>query len=310
MKKMIVCSTLNTKSSGVFRLLGLILILILTLIANCQGPGLDLKDVVGIMSKKLDILSRMQINLLRSVGAEKNAVMADTDEESKTFADQSLKAADLVERDRREIGLLMDKDHSNQELKLLQEFDGCWVEFRKIDRELLDFAVKNTNLKAARLSFGPAGEAVNRFEKALDSLISIQTDSQADVRIPKLACRALTAGLKILYLQAPHIAAADDQRMDKIEASIKQYEQEINESLKTLKGLVPPGKEQAYQEAKAAFHELKQITAQVIDLSRQNTNIKSFEISLGRKRKISAQCSEILVSLEEAVKAREFKATR
>jgi hypothetical protein len=51
-------------------------------------------------------------------------------------------------------------------------------------------------------------------------------------------------------------------------------------------------------------------TAQVIDLSRQNTDIKSIELSLGRKRKISAQCGEILDSLEEAVKAREFKATR
>lgn len=145
---------------------------------SCQGPGLDLKDVVGIMSKKLDSLSRMHINLLRSVEAEKNAVMADTDEESQTFADQSLKAADLVARDRREFGRLMDKDHSNQELKLLQEFDGCWVEFRKTDRVLLDFAVKNTNLKAARLSFGPAGEAANRFEKALSDLMSIPPQIQ------------------------------------------------------------------------------------------------------------------------------------
>ena len=308
MKKIVTTSNLNAKSSGGFRLLWLILML--TLIVNCQGPGLDVKDVVGIMSKKLDILSRMHINLLRSVEAEKNAVMADTDEESITFAEQSLKAAGLVDRDRREIGLLMEKDHSNQELKLQQEFDGCWVDFRKTDRELLDFAVKNTNLKAARLSFGPAGEALNRFEKALNSLISIQPTSQADARIPKLACRALTDGLKIHYLQAPHIAAADDQRMDKIEAAIKQHEQEINESLRTLKVLVPPGKQEVYQEAKTAFDELMKVTAQVIDLSRQNTNIKSFELSLGRKRKISAQCGEILISLEEAVKAREFKATR
>ncbi len=294
-----------------FRFYRLILLMpVLPLILTCQGSDLDLKDVVGILSKKLDILSRMQINLLRSVEAEKNAVMAETDEESKTFADQSLKAADLVERDRRAIGLLMDKDHSDQELKRLQEFDGCWAEFRKTDRELLDFAVKNTNLKATRLSFGPAEEAVSRFEKALNILVSNNPISQTDGRIAKLACQALSAGLKIHYLQAPHIAAADDQRMDKIEASIKQHEQAINESLKTLKGLVGPGKQEAYQEAKTAFKALEKITTQVIDLSRQNTNIKSFELSLGRKRKISAQCGEILVSLEEAVKAREFKATR
>jgi hypothetical protein len=308
MKKITSISTLNDKSTGFFRWLWVILIL--TLSANCQGPALDLKDVVGILSKKLNLLSRMHINLLRSVEAEKKAVMAETDEESQTFADQSLKASDLVERDRREIGRLVDKDHSDQELKLVQEFDGCWADFRKTDRVLLDFAVQNTNLKATRLSFGPAAEAVNRFENALNRLISNNPTNQADDRIPKLACRALTAGLKIHYLQAPHIAAADDRQMDKIEAAINQHRQEINESLGTLKALVPPGKQEAFQEAKSALHELMKVTAQLIDLSRQNTNIKSFELSLGRKRKISAQCGEILVSLEEAVKAREFKATR
>lgn len=308
MKKITSISTLNDKSTGFFRWLWVILIL--TLSANCQGPALDLKDVVGILSKKLNLLSRMHINLLRSVEAEKKAVMAETDEESQTFADQSLKASDLVERDRREIGRLVDKDHSDQELKLVQEFDGCWADFRKTDRVLLDFAVQNTNLKAARLSFGPAAEAVNRFENALNRLISNNPTNQADDHIPKLACRALTAGLKIHYLQAPHIAAADDRQMDKIEAAINQHRQEINESLGTLKALVPPGKQEAFQEAKSALHELMKVTAQLIDLSRQNTNIKSFELSLGRKRKISAQCGEILVSLEEAVKAREFKATR
>jgi hypothetical protein len=308
MRKRFLLSFSCSKRFGFLWLIPLILVPLLTL--SCQGSGVDLKDVVGIMSKKLDLLSRMQINLLRSVEAEKNAVMAETDEESQTFADQSLKAADLVDRDRQEIGRLVGKDHSDKELKLLQEFDGCWVDFRKTDRVLLDFAVKNTNLKAARLSFGPAGEAVNRFEKALNSLISIQPTSQADDRIPKLACRALTTGLKIHYLQAPHIAAADDRRMDTIEATIKRHEQEINESLKTLKALVPPEKQGAYREAKTAFDELMKVTAQVIDLSRQNTNIKSFELSLGRKRKISAQCGEILLSLEEAVKVREFKATR
>jgi len=52
------------------------------------------------------------------------------------------------------------------------------------------------------------------------------------------------------------------------------------------------------------------VTAEVIRLSRENTNVKSFELSLGRKRKIAAQCDEILISLQEAVRSREFKATR
>jgi len=51
-------------------------------------------------------------------------------------------------------------------------------------------------------------------------------------------------------------------------------------------------------------------TREVIGLSRQNTNVKSFELSLGRKRKITAQCDEILSNLQEALRSKEFKATR
>ena len=287
-----------------------LLILVLIMDWGCQGPELDLKDMIGIMSKKLDILAQMHINLLRSVEAEKNAVMAETDAESQSFAEKSIKAADSVDRDRREIGRLMDKDHSDRELQLLQEFDGCWVEFRKTDQVLLDYAVKNHNLKATRLSFGPASEAVNRFEKALNGLTPANPKNRAEERIPGLLCRALTAGLKIHDLQAPHIAAADDRQMDIIEAAVKKHQEEIKESLRALKALASPDKEAAWQEARTAFDELVKVTAQVIELSRQNTNIKSFELSLGRKRKISAQCGEILVSLGEAVKAGEFKATR
>jgi hypothetical protein len=287
-----------------------LLLLVLIMDWGCQGPELDLKDMVGVLSRKLNILSRMQISLLRSVEAEKNAVMAETDAESQSFAEKSIKAADSVDRDRREIGGLMDKDHSNQELQLLQEFDGCWAEFRKTDQVLLDYAVKNHNLKAARLSFGPAREAVNRLEIALNRLTPADPKNRAEERIPRLTCRALTAALKTHDLQAPHIAAADDLQMDTIEAAIKKHQEEIKDSLKTLKALGSPDKEADWQEARTAFDDLVKVTGQVIDFSRQNTNIKSFELSLGRKRKISAQCGEILVSLEEAVKAREFKATR
>jgi hypothetical protein len=63
-------------------------------------------------------------------------------------------------------------------------------------------------------------------------------------------------------------------------------------------------------QAKTAFSEFMEVTAEVIKLSRQNSNIKSLELSLGKKRKVTAQCDEILVAFQEAVQSRTFKATR
>ncbi len=291
----------------------LVLLSIVTAIGikyNLININLDIKDVMGLMTKKMDVLARMRINLLKSVEAEKMAVMADTDESSRGYAAESLRAADALEKDRLELDLLIKKDPTDREMKLFQEFERCWAEFRKIDQVLLDFAVKNTNIKAANLSFHKGSEAVKDFEEALYSLISNQESVKEDPQITQLVSKAMMAGIQIHYLHAPHIAAANDDQMDKIEKEIKQNEAIISSVLTRLIPLVPRGKMVFLQKAKTAYGELSQVTAQVIELSRQNTNIKSFELSLGRKRKITAQCDDILKSLEEAVRSRSFKATR
>jgi len=303
---------LTGRKGGLLLLLvGLVLGLVLMWISiKYEHINLGFKDVMGIMLKKIELISRMRASLLTSVDAEKSAVMADTDEASHAFADQSRRVADAVDRDRRELALLVEKDHTEREIELLREFDGCWAELRKIDQVLLDLAVENTNIKAANLSFGKGSLAMKRFEDALTALKRSEPLSRKDNQIAELVWNALTAGLKIHYLQAPHIAAVNDDQMDKIEADIKQENDVIKSSLSKLEHLLPKEKQASLREAEAAYDELARVTAEVVNLSRQNTNIKSFELSLGRKRKVTAQCDEILNKLEEAVRSKAFTGTR
>ena len=303
---------LTGRKGGLLLLLAVLVLGLILMWINIKYEHLNLgfKDMIGIMLKKIEIISRMRANLLASVDAEKSAVMADTDEASRAFADQSRQAADAVDRDRRELGLLVEKDHTKREIELFREFDGAWAELRKIDQVVLELAGENTNIKAANLSFGQGSLAMKRFEEALTDLNRSKTSSRKDNQIAELVCNALTAGLKIHYLHAPHIAAANDNEMDKIEAEIGQQNEVIKSSLGALKHLLPMEKQASLREAEAAYDELTRVTAEVVALSRQNTNIKSFELSLGRKRKVTAQCDEILQKLEEAVRSKAFTGTR
>jgi len=300
---------IGRKGGLLLLLVGLALGLVLMWI-GIKYEHIGFKDIIGIMLKKTELISRIRASLLTSADAEKSAVMADTDEASRAFADQSRQAADAVDRDRRELGLLVEKDHTERELALLREFDGCWAELRKIDQVLLDLAVENTNIKAANLSFGKGSLAVKRFEDALLALKRSELSNRKNNQIAELVCDALAAALKIHYLQAPHIVAANDDQMDKIEAEIQQQNEVIRSSLSKLKQLVPKDKQASLTEAEAAYDEVARVTAEVVDLSRQNTNVKSFELSLGRKRKVTAQCDEILNKLEETVRSKAFTGTR
>jgi hypothetical protein len=290
-----------------------LLIAILTLVAVLIFLGGRYRDVtVGmdivpkIMSRKAAALSAIRIHIIKSVEAEKNAVMANTDEDSIRFAEESRRASEAAEKNWQELTELIAAYPSAPEKELLQEFDSCWREFRKIDQQVLDFAVQNTNLKAARLSFGAASTAMNEFSHALSGLIS----ESASGAICRLVYDAQTAALRIHVLHAPHIASPDDQEMDGIEKLIRQNDAVVRKALSSMKLMIPPAKRVFFLQAEAAYDAFMDFTDRVLEWSRQNTNVKSFELSLNRKRKITAQCEEILTKLQDAIQSRTFKATR
>ena len=290
-----------------------LLMAILALVAALLFMGVRYRDVtVGmeivpkVMARKATVLSAIRVHMIQSVGAEKSAVMADTDGASAAFAEEWARWAEAVEKGLQELDQLIEAYPSEREIKLLKEFKGCWAEFRAIDRAVLEIAVQNSNLKAARLSFDAARDALTRFEGALAQLMQGREGGP----ICGLASHALAAALNIQVLHAPHIASPSDEEMDGLEKTIRENDAMARRSLNALQPLVSPDRQPALCQAQAAYDEFAKVTASVIQLSRQNTNIKSLELSLNRKRNITSQCDEILTSLQDAVQSRSFKATR
>ena len=98
--------------------------------------------------------------------------MADTDALSVTFARESEQTTLFVPKDIDTLGPLLKDLRYSDETQLLPEFVSRFAEYRELDRRILDLAVQNTNLKAQRLSFGPAQEAANAFRNALKAVVS------------------------------------------------------------------------------------------------------------------------------------------
>jgi hypothetical protein len=267
---------------------------------------LEIQNVPQVMAQKLETLSTLRINFLKSIEAEKLAVMAETDEASLAFADESKKAAESVEADLKELSRLIAMHPAEDDLKLLEEFEAAWEQVRKIDRVILDLAVQNTNLKAFRLSFGKGREIVDCFENALNGL----TRDVTDVRLVRAAADALSAELTILSLHAPHIVSPDDEAMNRIEQVIYAKEEVVQRSLENLARLAPADKEIYINEAVAADREFRAVTATVLKWSRENTNVNSLSISLDRKQKAVALCEALLDQLHNAFMSQPFKATR
>jgi hypothetical protein len=259
--------------------------------------------------QKLHITQTMSRDLLASAEAEKSAVMAETDEASRTFAEQSVQASRHVEKARRELEPLL--AGNRQEVQLFQEFSRCWEALQEIDREVLALAVQNTNLKALRLSFVPAAAALRRMEDALNHLMDASPASPDAVHMTRLAAQAVTGALNVYALQAPHIAESTATRMEEMEAVMASRNAQVTAALQRLQALVDEPGAPFLEAARAAYQEFQHLNAEIVDLSRQNSNVRSYALSLGQKRKTAAQCQDGLAALQAAIRqSMTYKATK
>lgn len=262
-------------------------------------------------SRKIRLIAAAEVDLLASADAEKGAVMAETDEQSRAFAEESMRAAAMVERDLTELGRMIEADAAADELAAFRELGACWTKYQDVNSEVLALAVENANLKARRLSLYAARDALVRMRVALDELVGKSQASVEGAAIAAAAYRALTAALEIHVLESRHIAEADDAEMDRIETEMRAFDERVTEGLRSLTPReVSKGAAVAAVDARAAYEDFRKVNAEVLVLSRHNTNVRSLAISLGRKREVTTQCQERLHVLHEIVRTDDPKATR
>ena len=257
--------------------------------------------------KKIQIVSSLRIHLLEAIEAEKNAVLAITDEASKTYADEARSASNKVENARQELATIIQQVGTSKEKETVAEFNSCWIEFRKLDEEILELATQNSNLKAQKLSSTQFYREVAAFEKSLRTLIQHDMQDSRPGFITVHSYEAITAILQLFALHKAHIEEPDDQEMDRIERKMKGYLDTAQKALHALRSIRELRGSAELVNAESAYKRIVEINAEVVRLSRLNTNIKSSALSLGKKRLISAKCQEILGALQERLSPIDLK---
>ncbi len=247
--------------------------------------------------QRADWVGRMQLDLTSAAEAEKSAVLATTDQDSQIFADQARAAAAQVEQGCRDLGELLTAGGTKGEQELLAQFATAFVDFQRIDKELLALAVQNTNLKAYSLTFGPAATAL----KAMDeSLARLPTEDAPALRF---ATNARIAAWRLLALIPPHIAEEDETKEDALEALMATEDTQVQKNLADLAALPKFSHDPELTSATARYAEFSKIKSRILILSRENTNVRSLSISLNQKRKVMLVCQDALGALQQAIQA-------
>jgi hypothetical protein len=273
-------------------------VLLLLLFSGCNEPSAFARSV-----EARQLATTLQAEFTRAVDASNRAVMAKSDDASAEFVREAKQKRQQIKRTEGELVALLRELQYSDELKLVEDFHGKFAAYEVLDANILELSVENTNVKAMRHSFGSVSEAANAFKQAVSTLATPCEACRARV----LTLEAIGAVREIQALEAPHIAEASDARMAQIEEQMAKLEVTAKSALSELSGIVGLRESQA---AVLALDHFAKANAEVIALSRRNTNVRSLEMTLGQKRVIIATCEESLRALREAFIKRNELPTR
>jgi hypothetical protein len=251
----------------------------------------------------------LRVQLAKASNASDRAVMADTDEESAAFARQADQAAGAIESRSAALSARLSSLGYAPEQRALLDFTDRFAAYRKLDHDVLDLAVQNTNLKAQRLSFGPIRESADGFRDALQAARQL-VPSKDRCRVDALVARAELAVREIQILQAPHIAEPDEAAMTRIENQMTERLGSAREALKSLAAGASPAMAKQLDAARTALDRFDKLSAELVALSRRNSNVRSLALALRRTPQLVAACDGSLTALQEALAKEGFSGTR
>ena len=278
---------------------GAAVLLVVLLVMQSYQSGRSPAQRLELKARRVDLVERMRYSLAAASEAEKSAVLAVTDQDSQAFADQASAATAEVERLRKALGELLASGASQKEKELLARFSEVFTDFQRVDRDLLALAVKNTNLKAFALAFGPAAQASQEMDSALSRFLPRHAKSPQKMLL--LAARAQAAALRLETRLAPHIAEESDQKMDAMEALMESDDREVRASLDGLDAQPELRGDPDLATVRSSYARFSELRVQILALSRENTNVRSLAISLNQKRKVMSVCQDALHALQQEI---------
>jgi hypothetical protein len=275
--------------------------------ATAAGVGCGTPARLTQLVEAQGLASALHIALTRSVEAGNRALMATDDTTAAAAANESRDAVASIDRLIGDLQLTVESLTFQIELKRLDGFKARFDEYRRLNDDTLSLVLENTNVKAQRLSFGPSAEAADAFHQAIEATVA-QAPEPADCTASGHAARAWASVLEIRALYPRHIAEAEDEEMTRMEAAMTGAAARARASLEQLTDRLPAARGLA--DARTALERFMAVHAEILDLSRRNSNVRALALSLGRKRTVAADAEAQIIGVEEALKTHDFTATR
>ena len=186
----------------------------------------------------------------------------------------------------------------SNELHRLDQFEKHFADYRALIHNP-HLSVENTNLKAQRLSIGPAQELVESFRGALEQVASGAPATTPGTSGPWRRPHSLPCARSRPW--RPHASSSGRWRNDPPREENVERRGYSQTPLTALAAVAPPAASPQVVAAESALNKFLELHIQIIALSRRNSDVRSLALSLGELRILHGQCENDLHALAEAL---------
>jgi hypothetical protein len=245
----------------------------------------------------------------RAAEASNRAVMVPNGEAAQAAGKEAERARKLLEHDLDLIEALLHELNYSEELTLVRRVRDALAAYEAQEVSILALAREKTNRKALELSFGEGAQAADAFRQALSQL-SATAKGKTAAAVQLLCANAALGVREMQLLEAPHILEGEDEIMEQLEQRMEGPLAETRRAMAALATNPTPDARPLIDPANAALTHFLELHADVLALSRRNTDVQALALSLEQKRTFQSSCQEALAALNDAMEHRAHPATR
>jgi methyl-accepting chemotaxis protein len=267
-------------------------------------------DTLGVVVPKRATTFRLRLALLEGMRAERDALLAGNDAKAKADSARAAAANEQVNRLRRDLESLVDRRGGPEQKQILADFARRNAARQTAQEQVLAYSVQNTAIKAKELRTGRMTDNLTTFRNGLDAVARAADTELADAataanparqaslqKKARLAMSAETQILDVHRLAGLHDAATAEDEMTGIEGKLQAVTKEFDATLAQLDAALEPKDRATITGANSALAAYRQNLAELIRLSRANTNFKAEDLSSNTVRPIAAECDALLERL-------------
>jgi hypothetical protein len=260
-----------------------------------------LNRAVDESGSKVKLAARINQDLISITRAEKNLILAKTQKEMDQYAAAITQFKSEMKERREQLRAIVDDEGKD----ILDQFARTVNKLLEVNAEVQVLTRRNSNVKARDISQESGRDAFDKATIALKRLVDLEDkigDASRDLPTAKASAERLKLAARInrnlVEMQRGEknlILARTQQEMDEYAKAITVVQNNLEERKRDLQPLLEAQSLELMDEFDEAYEQYLTIHTEVRELSRENSNVKAFDLASEQGRPLADQ-AELLMA--------------